>query len=290
MSAPDARAGARPPEAASETDRHVPHHAQEPRRPQAAAPHHQPRRPARRRLHGGHARAHRHHRQDLRRPLRRRQRRHRRLRPRRRRVRPASGSATSGPASTPRSSTPIDAVAGRRRGRGQHRGLRPARRPRRQADRQPRHGRADASVAIWIADDDAQPVRPRRRPGPAGRRRGRDRQGQRRRRPASAVGDTVHGAHPGRHRSTSTIVGIATFGGADSPGGASFALFTPDAAQRLPRPSPARSTRSRSSAADGRQRRASSSTASPRSCPTGTEVLTGARDHRRGPAGRSRRA
>ena len=67
---PDRRARARPHEVFRGVSDDAANHPEEPRRPQVAPPHHQLRRPARRRIHGRHARADRHHRRHLRQPLR----------------------------------------------------------------------------------------------------------------------------------------------------------------------------------------------------------------------------
>ena len=204
----DARPGARPHEAASGSDRHVPHHPQEPRRPQAAAPHHQPRRPPRRGLHGRHARAHRHHRQDVRRAC--------------------SPTPTTAPTPTSaarsRSTTTmlgdqrarLDAVARRHASAGVD-GVAAAEGHIEayaqlvdkdgEADGQPRHGRARRSAAHWLADDGLNPFDLVDGRGPA------DATDEVVIDEASAddgdfaVGDTIDGAHPGRHRSPSTIVG-----------------------------------------------------------------------------------
>ena len=167
---------------------------------------------------------------DVRRPLRRRQRRHRRLRPRRGGLRQRRARRPASPARRRRSSTPSAASTASPPPRATSRPT--PRSSTRTASRwATRTWARPPSAANWLADDDLNPFELADGPGPRGRP---TRSSSTRAAPTTAgfAGRRRRArCSPRPARRPSTIVGIATFGGADSPGGASFALFTLDAAQ-----------------------------------------------------------
>ena len=225
----------------------------------------------------GHARAHRHHQQDLRRPVRRRLRRHRRRRPRRR---PRS-TGRSSPASSARS---IDAVAGQRRSR-----------------QVPGVAAAEGSVFGYaqLIDKDGKALG---NPAKGAPTLGGNWTGDRRSTRSTCVAGhapqaadevvidkkSADGRPPSRsatprpcwsrdRRSGCTVVGIASFGAADSPGGASVVLFTTPVAQQLVAGTGQVRPASRSSPSRACRSSSWSSSLAAQVCPHGIEVLTGAR-------------
>ena len=151
------------------------------------------------------------------------------------------------------------------RGRGNHQGLRPDRRQGRQADGQSQHGCTRRRCGPGSPTTTS--TRSISRPG--GPHRPTTRSSSTRAVPTrvtSLLGDTMTVLTQAGPQ-TVTIVGIATFGDTDSPGGASFTLFTPTAAQTyLTHPGKIDAIRI---VADPGVRRPSSSSESPRSFPQG---------------------
>ena len=92
-----------------------------------------------------------------------------------------------------------------------------------------------------------------------------------------------HGARPRPARSTCTIVGIATFGDADSPGGATLRAVHPDAAAAPTWPSPGKFDAITVVADDGVSPGASSSSRIAAVVPDRRRGAHRRRDHRRGP-------
>ena len=198
-------------------------HAQGPLGPQAPPPRHGHRRRPRRRLPRRHARARRHHARRLRPGLHRRQRRHRRRRPQRRRDRRRGArvrglidaglvdqvAAVDGVAAAVPSIEGVATILGS------------------DGDRIGGDG-PPTDATNWVDDPDAQPLPPRRGPRPGGRRRGRHRP---RRRPRTATSPSATAPRCSRPTPVEvTVVGIATFGDADSLGPTTYTAFT------LPRP------------------------------------------------------
>ena len=109
-------------------------------------------------------------------------------------------------------------------------GVHPAGRQERAGSGQPGQRRADAGPQLEPGGC-PQPVPPGRGSRPAGRRAGGDRR-QERADGHLAVGDTTTVLASGPPRRVQ-VAGIASFGTADSPGGASVVLFTTPVAQRL---------------------------------------------------------
>ena len=206
-------------------------------RQEAAAPDDGHRRDARRRLHGRHLGAHRHHLQDLRRSVRRRLRRHRRLRAWHLRARRPS-SAPSGPASTPRSIDTIQHVDGVAAAEGKVSGYAQLVDSTGKPVGDPGQG-APTFGETWMTVAELNPYRIAEGHAPS--------------RPDEIVIDRHSAKTAGIHvgdvatvltkagSQQFTVSGIATFGDADSMGGASAVLFdAPTAEASLP--SPARST------------------------------------------------
>ena len=171
---------------------------------------------------------------------------------------------------------------------GDIRGLRPARRQARQADRQPRTWVPRCSVASWLDRRRPQPVRASTQDG--------------RRQADDEVVIDVGSAEKGDFGVGDSDTVLTQAGpqvdddrrhrhirrARDSPGGASFTMFTPARGPALPdrarqgRRDPGRRRRRR-------QRRRARRAHRHGACPPAREVLTGAADHRRDSRTRSRR-
>ena len=275
MRAPDRRPGARAHEAVRGVTADAVHDGQGAHRPQAPALRDRPGGHPRRGVHGRHAGPDRHRHQDLRRPLRRRLPEHRRRRARRRGLRRRHRSRGAAGPGRRVGARRRASGARRRRGRGWRVRLRPPRRQGRQARSGTRPPERPPSACSWPDDARAQPVPARGRARARRGRRGRHRRPQCRRRQAGASATRRRSSSRDR-RGTCTVSGIAKFGTADSPGGATVALFTGDR-----RPAAGRRARQVRHHLRRRRRRASSQQQVDRRGREGHPDGHGGRDRRR---------
>ena len=205
---------------------------------------------ARRRVHLGHARAHRDDPADVRRPVREHRQGHRRAWCAARR----RSAATSGSRRTPADDSRVAGRDGRRTAPGRRGRARQRRRSttRRSSDKNGKAignpGQGPPTLGFgWIPVPRAQPVPPRRGRAPAAaRRRDRHRQGTAPTRAKLHVGDRGEDPHRRSPPKSYTIVGIARFGTADSLAGASVvAVHAARGAAASPNPGKVRRHRHR---------------------------------------------